>query len=88
MILLDCTLRDGGYYTNWDFNPLLEEKYLFAMENLPITYLEVGYASFSKDSYLGKNFFTPIAWLDKIKAIDLENSLLNSKGKLFNALGL
>ena len=19
--MLDCTLRDGGYYNNWDFNP-------------------------------------------------------------------
>ncbi len=23
--ILDCTLRDGGYYTNWDFSPALLE---------------------------------------------------------------
>ncbi len=22
MFVLDCTLRDGGYYNNWDFNAL------------------------------------------------------------------
>ena len=26
--ILDCTLRDGGYYTNWDFKPQLVDKYL------------------------------------------------------------
>ncbi len=30
--LVDCTLRDGGYYNNWDFNPLLIQDYLSAME--------------------------------------------------------
>ena len=25
---LDCTLRDGGYYTNWDFNPDIVENYI------------------------------------------------------------
>tara|TARA_B100000787_G_scaffold169962_1_gene163136 strand:+ start:13961 stop:14230 length:270 start_codon:yes stop_codon:yes gene_type:complete len=26
--LLDCTLRDGGYYNNWDFSENLINKYL------------------------------------------------------------
>ena len=26
--LLDCTLRDGGYYTNWDFDKNLVRGYL------------------------------------------------------------
>ena len=29
--LLDCTLRDGGYYNNWDFSPILINKYLSAV---------------------------------------------------------
>ena len=40
--ILDCTLRDGGYYTNWDFKPQTVDKYLKAMEELPIDYIEIG----------------------------------------------
>ena len=29
--LLDCTLRDGGYYNNWDFSHKLVNDYLSAM---------------------------------------------------------
>lgn len=29
--LLDCTLRDGGYYNAWDFEQALIEDYLRAM---------------------------------------------------------
>ena len=27
--ILDCTLRDGGYYNNWDFSNLLKASFLF-----------------------------------------------------------
>ncbi len=30
MQILDCTIRDGGYYTNWDFEILLVDTYLTA----------------------------------------------------------
>ena len=30
--ILDCTLRDGGYYNNWDFDQELVEVYLKSME--------------------------------------------------------
>ena len=26
--ILDCTFRDGGYYTNWDFDGNLVNRYL------------------------------------------------------------
>ena len=28
MKILDCTLRDGGYYNNWDFSPEVVTEYL------------------------------------------------------------
>jgi 4-hydroxy 2-oxovalerate aldolase len=43
--ILDCTLRDGGYYTNWDFEKSLVTTYIDSMNKLPIDYLEVGYRS-------------------------------------------
>ena len=39
MKILDCTLRDGGYYTNWDFNSKIVDAYILAMNELPIDYL-------------------------------------------------
>ena len=41
--ILDCTLRDGGYYTDWDFSPSIVRTYLEAVNSLPINYIEVGY---------------------------------------------
>ena len=36
-MLLDCTLRDGGYYTNWEYpNELLDD-----LSGLPVFYLLV-----------------------------------------------
>lgn len=30
--ILDCTLRDGGYYTNWDFSSEVVDSYIQAMK--------------------------------------------------------
>lgn len=46
--ILDCTLRDGGYYTNWDFSPEVIDAYIQAMNQLPIDYLEIGYRNIPK----------------------------------------
>lgn len=40
--LLDCTLRDGGYYTGWDFAPRLVAEYLGAMAAARIRHVELG----------------------------------------------
>jgi 4-hydroxy 2-oxovalerate aldolase len=34
MKFIDCTLRDGGYYNNWDFPIPVVEEYLKAMNVL------------------------------------------------------
>ena len=65
--LLDCTLRDGGYYTNWDFDENLIQKYFKYINQLPIEYIEVGYRSKPKDEYLGEFFYLPLLTLSKIK---------------------
>ena len=54
MKILDCTLRDGGYYTNWDFNSTIVDSYIKAMNILPIDYLEIGYRNNPSKEYLGK----------------------------------
>ncbi|RWI85480.1 hypothetical protein [Mesorhizobium sp.] len=39
---LDCTLRDGGYYTNWDFAPELVSDYVATINTLPVRMVELG----------------------------------------------
>ncbi|WP_340064167.1 aldolase catalytic domain-containing protein [Ascidiimonas aurantiaca] len=65
--ILDCTLRDGGYYTNWDFDKQLVDEYYKAMEILPIDYVEIGYRSIPLNRYLGEYFYCPEYVMEKAK---------------------
>lgn len=65
--ILDCTLRDGGYYTNWDFLPAVVDDYIQAMNLLPIDYLEVGYRNNLSEEYLGKFGYTPVSVLKQLR---------------------
>ena len=65
--ILDCTLRDGGYYNNWDFDLSIVNQYCDFVENSPIDYVEVGYRSIPLDGYLGEYFYCPIYVLKRLK---------------------
>ncbi|MGO3182957.1 MAG: aldolase catalytic domain-containing protein [Aequorivita sp.] len=67
MKILDCTLRDGGYYTQWDFDKSIVDQYIFALNKLPIDYIELGYRSPLQDSYFGKYYYLPLYELRDIK---------------------
>jgi len=67
MKILDCTLRDGGYYTNWDFSKDLVNTYVSAFNHLPVDYLEVGYRSIMMNEYLGEYFYSPVYILEEIR---------------------
>ena len=64
--LLDCTLRDGGYYNNLDFSPDLIKDHLEAMVLIQADYVEIGFrlinnndlkngCTFSTDDYLERD---------------------------------
>ncbi|MBT9429729.1 MULTISPECIES: hypothetical protein [Symbiopectobacterium] len=57
MKILDCTLRDGGYYNNWDFDPLIVKAYLDAAA-ANIDYIELGLRNFSKPGFVGAYSYT------------------------------
>lgn len=40
---LDCTLRDGGYYTNWKFSDELITDYLYSMKEAKLDWIEFGF---------------------------------------------
>lgn len=65
--ILDCTLRDGGYYTNWDFNVETVDAYIHAMNVLPIDYLELGYRNNPTKEYMGKFGYCPVSVLRQIR---------------------
>jgi len=66
--ILDCTLRDGGYYTNWDFDRNLVDTYITAFNDLPVDYLEVGYRSIPLNGYYGEYFYLPVYVMQALKS--------------------
>jgi len=72
--ILDCTLRDGGYYTNWDFESHIIKSYFNNINDLPIDYIEIGYRNKKQNGYFGQFFYTPTYILEKIKT-DTSKSL-------------
>ncbi len=51
--ILDCSLRDGGYYNNWNFNLSFVNKYLNLISKSNIKYIEIGFKSLIKDKKIG-----------------------------------
>lgn len=43
VVVLDCTFRDGGYYTGWHFEETLVRDYLEAMAQSRVDVVEIGY---------------------------------------------
>src|SRR5512134_1469056 len=41
--ILDCTLRDGGYYTGWQFSPQLARDVIAALDAAGVDIIELGY---------------------------------------------
>lgn len=67
--ILDCTLRDGGYYTNWDFSNSMVVEYINSLNRLPVNYIEVGYRNKPASQYAGKFYYSPISELTALKKI-------------------
>ena len=82
--ILDCTLRDGGYYTDWDFNDNIVTTYLNGLNNLPIDYIEIGYRSKPTKEYQGKFGYTPVYVLQQIRQLSKKKIavMLNEKSTL------
>ena len=45
MKLLDCTLRDGGYYTNWSFDDDFVKRFIESLDKAGVDIIEMGYKS-------------------------------------------
>ena len=69
---LDCTLRDGGYYNNWDFSLDLVRDYLNAMKSTGFNWVELGFRSKIDSGFKGPFAFSSDSFLS---GIDLPEGL-------------
>ena len=65
--LLDCTLRDGGYYNNWFFKKELINEYLKVMGMLKIDYVEIGFRFLDKIKIKGECAYSDETFLRTLK---------------------
>ena len=65
--ILDCTLRDGGYYNNWDFSNELVRDYLKTMSLIGIDYVELGFRSFKTKEFKGPTWYTTESYINSLK---------------------
>ncbi|WP_273131816.1 aldolase catalytic domain-containing protein [Marinobacter vinifirmus] len=65
--LVDCTLRDGGYYNNWDFDAALIGRYLAAMSAVGVDVVEMGLRSLRRTGFKGACAYTTDEFLASLQ---------------------
>ena len=66
MLILDCTLRDGGYYNDWDYSFDLVKRYSDAMAAAKIDIVELGFRTLQSTQYLGATAYTTDAFIERL----------------------
>lgn len=79
--ILDCTLRDGGYYNEWDFDIEVVKDYLLAMDALQIDFVEIGFRSLKNDRFQGGYAFSTDRYLN---SLPIPPGLSNKIGVMIN----
>jgi len=103
VILLDCTLRDGGYYNSWNFSQELIEDYLLAMHGIGMDYVELGLRSLNSDGFKGGCAYTTDMFTNSLsipeglklgvminasELLDQQRTLITSLERLFSPASL
>ena len=65
--ILDCTLRDGGYYNNWNYSLNFINDYLKTINNSGIKFVELGFSQIKKDSSKGNCYDVDNELIQKLK---------------------
>ena len=65
--IIDCTLRDGGYYNDWDFDTGLIRKYVHAVQRAGVDYIELGFRTINKSGYFGPLAYTTEDFIEELK---------------------
>lgn len=64
--ILDCTLRDGGYYNKWDFDHEIVASYLKAMAESSVDFVELGFRSLPQNLFLGPYAYSTDDFLNNL----------------------
>lgn len=65
--ILDCTLRDGGYYNKWDFSKDIFKKYFLSIKESKVDAVEIGFRFYPGNYYLGPFAYSTDLFLNKNK---------------------
>ena len=65
--ILDCTLRDGGYYNNWDFSHQLTQNYINKIHASGVRNIELGFRALKKGRVKGPNWYTSDTFINSFK---------------------
>lgn len=85
--VLDCTLRDGGYYNDWDFTPALVANYLNAVGKAGVDVIELGLRMPPRDEFLGPFAYTTDKFLKTLNLPDHSAVAVMINAKDYTQLG-
>ena len=66
-MILDCTLRDGGYYNNWLFSNKLINQYINFVERNQINFVEIGFRFFDEIRTKGNTAYSDLSFIKSLK---------------------
>ncbi len=67
---LDCTLRDGGYYNNWNFGSKMIQDYIVSIHKAGVNIVELGFRSNKKNGFKGACAYTTDEFINSFKFPD------------------
>lgn len=82
MNILDCTLRDGGYYCEWNYTSELVQTYLKSMDKARVDYVELGLRTPKSDQFFGPFAYTTDEFISSLDYLPQHSKLgvmINSK---------
>ena len=86
--IIDCTLRDGGYYNSWDFPIAIVDDYLIAMSAANVDFVEIGFRFLNNDGYKGPYAFSTDKYLKNLKIPnDLKLGVMVNGSDLYTDIG-
>ncbi len=65
--ILDCTLRDGGYYNNWNFDKATVSEYIDCINDQILDCVELGFRFLNYSKYSGKFSYISDKEIKKLK---------------------
>lgn len=78
---LDCTMRDGGYYNDWDYALPLVQRYLHAVAAAGVDVVELGFRTPPDSVFRGPFAYTTDALIDTFDIPDeLELAVMSNTG--------